>query len=57
VSSRYNTIYLGEAGDVADELSVEDVTQDELRLALINALLKIERLEKLVAQLRVSDAE
>jgi hypothetical protein len=56
VSSRYNTIYLGEAGDVADELSVEDVTQDELRLALINALLKIERLEKLVAQLRVSDA-
>jgi hypothetical protein len=33
------------------------VTQDELRLALINAMLKIERLETLVAQLRVSDAE
>jgi hypothetical protein len=50
--SRFNTLMHGEPGDVADELCDQDADNGELRAALSNAMLRIERLEKLVANLR-----
>jgi hypothetical protein len=57
--SRFNTLYLGEAADAADELESPDADPeadlDEVRVALINALRRIDKLERQVAQLRVSE--
>ncbi len=50
--AKFNVLMHGEAGDVADELSDGDLTTQELCAALSNAMLKIERLEKQVANLR-----
>ncbi len=49
---KFNVLMHGEAGDVADELSTGDADVSELCAALQNAMIKIERLEKLVANLR-----
>lgn len=48
----FNVLMHGEAGDVADELAEGGATTQELGAALQNALIKIERLEKLVANLQ-----
>lgn len=51
--SRFNTLYLADAESVADELSNDDdATNNELRLALINALGMIVKLQNDVAELR-----
>jgi hypothetical protein len=50
--SRLSTLTHGGAEDVANELGDQPATVDELRYALINALDRIERLEKQVANLR-----
>lgn len=49
--SRFNTLYLGEPGDAADALEDTDADNGELRAALINALRRIDQLEKRVAQM------
>lgn len=55
MSSRFNTLYLGEAAEAAQALentgarSNTDRNVDELRVALINALNKIDRLEQRMA--------
>ncbi len=47
--SRFNTLYLGEPADAADELEIADADpeadRDEIRVALINALRRIDKLE------------
>ena len=46
--SRFNTLYRGSASDVVDELDDDKITEttvDDLRLALINAMRRIESLE------------
>lgn len=55
--SRLTTLAMGSAEDVANELGDQPATNDELRYALINALDRIERLEKHVANLRKELAE
>ncbi len=49
---KISTLTNGSAEDVANELGDQPATLDELRYALINALDRIERLEKSVANLR-----
>jgi len=50
--SRFNTLYLGRAEDAAEALEgspaelYHDPSADELRVALINALRRIEQLER-----------
>lgn len=57
MSSRFNTIYLGEPGEAADALenfygvSADEIDTDELRRGLINALRRIADLERRVANL------
>lgn len=57
MSSRFNTLYLGEPTEAADALENFDGVDDseidvnELRLALINALKRIAQLEQRVANL------
>jgi hypothetical protein len=50
MTSRVNVLYRGSAADAADELEQNqrpvETTIDELRLALINALRKIDALER-----------
>jgi hypothetical protein len=48
MTSRFNTLFRGSAEDAANELENNDsgTTQDEQRLALINALRRIEALER-----------
>jgi hypothetical protein len=50
--SRLTTLANGSAEDVANVLGDQPATVDELRYALINALDRIERLERQVANLR-----
>jgi peptidoglycan hydrolase CwlO-like protein len=50
--SRFNVLMHGEAGDVADELSTGEADVSELCAALQNAMIKIERLEKQIENLR-----
>jgi uncharacterized protein YceH (UPF0502 family) len=50
--SRLNTLASGSAEDVANELGDQPATADELRYALINALDRIERLERKLADLK-----
>ena len=50
--ARFNTLYLGEPTEAADELEDTDADNGELRAALINALRRIDRLERQVANLR-----
>lgn len=54
--SRFNTLYLGEPGDAAEELEHAhgdpEADRDEIRVALINALRRIERLERALAQVQ-----
>ncbi len=50
--SRFNTLLLGEAKDAEWCLDQPDITQDELRAALCNALNRIDRLESQVANLQ-----
>lgn len=49
--SRFNALYLGTAEEAAAALVDDDGSVDELRVALINALLKIDALEKKVTKL------
>lgn len=55
MASRLNTLYLGSAADAADALEVLEarceIAQDDLRLALINALRRIQLLEEQLARL------
>ena len=54
MSSRFNTLYLGQPGEAADALedfSNGKVDVDELRLALINALRRIELLTERLTKL------
>ncbi len=57
MANRFNTLMHGEAGDVADELGDGNLDTQELCAALQNAMLKIERLEKQVMNLRKELAE
>lgn len=54
--SRFNTLYIGEPTDAAQELEDSEATTDELRIALINALNRIHqltvRIEKFMDHLR-----
>lgn len=53
--SRLTLLRHGDAGEVAEELSsiaLRDITQFDLVTALLNALEKIERLEREMAELR-----
>lgn len=51
--SRFNTLYLGSAERVADELESEtETTVDDLRVALINAMGMITKLQQEVTELR-----
>jgi hypothetical protein len=50
--SRINTLSLADAETVATELQDSDATTNELRLALINALGMIEKLQQEVVDLR-----
>lgn len=53
--SRFNTLYNGQSQDAADELeSRYEITTDDLRIALINALRKIDSLEHQIR--RTNDA-
>ena len=47
MASRFNTLYLGQPSEAADELEggQEETTVDELRIALINALRRIDALQ------------
>lgn len=49
--SRFNTLFLADATEVADALA-DGATKDELRIALINALRRIDKLEDDVIVLR-----
>lgn len=51
--SRFNTLYLGEPIDAAQELEDNDADNGDLRAALINALRRIDQLERQVARLQV----
>lgn len=55
--SRFTTLAHGTPLDVVEELSDTDADNGELRAALINALLRIDALEKQVANLRKELAE
>jgi len=61
--SRFNTLYIGDPSDAADELEHEDAdpvaNADECRVALINALRRIHHLEFRLAMLaeRMSQSE
>jgi hypothetical protein len=46
---RFNTLYLGEPTDAAQELEDTDADNGELRAALINALNRIAKLEERIA--------
>jgi uncharacterized protein YceH (UPF0502 family) len=52
MSSRFNVLLHGGAEEAANELRDTDATPDELRVALINALERINRLEDEVSALR-----
>ena len=53
--SRFNTMAHGAARDAADELSEGDADIYEIRTALINALTRIDYLEREVARLKQSE--
>lgn len=51
--SRFNTLYLGEPERVVEELESEtESTVDDLRVALINAMVRIDKLQQKVTELR-----
>lgn len=50
--SRFNKLYLGDAKSVIEELEADDGSVDELRVALINALGMIDRLQTQVIALQ-----
>lgn len=50
--SRFNQLYLADAETVIEELEADDSSVDELRLALINALGMIVKLQNDVSELR-----
>jgi hypothetical protein len=56
MSSRFNELYRGEPGDVADQLEETEASEQELRAGLINALRRIKALESWVAELRDDNA-
>lgn len=50
--SRFNQLYLADAKSVIEELENDDASVDELRVALINAMGMISKLQEDVAVLR-----
>ena len=55
--SRFNVLLHGEAADAADELSIGAADEGELRAALTNALSRIDRLEKKLAEMADAQVE
>ncbi len=49
--SRFNSLYLGEPTDAAQELGDNEATVDELRIALINALNRIHQLTQRIERM------
>lgn len=49
--SRFNTLYIGEPADAAQELEDAEAWNDDLRIALINALNRIHQLTRRVEQM------
>ena len=62
MSSRFNTLYQGDAIDAAellenfDGVSADEIDADELRVALVNALRRIGALERKVLRVRTTHA-
>ncbi len=49
--SRFNTLYIGEPTDAAQELEDNEASNDELRIALINALNRIHQLTQRIERM------
>jgi hypothetical protein len=53
--SRFNQLYLADANSVIEELEDRDATVDELRIALINALGMIAKLQADIQRLKQNE--